>query len=137
MTTFIAVAGKDPGSAYGIWFPDVPRCYSAAEDEEDILEMACEALMVHLDGEELPSARAVDEILQLEDVREDLAQGCFLIAVPLLLADSRTKRVSITGEANMIHAIDDAARKRGLTRSAFLMQAARHEILRGAETLRG
>ena len=137
MTTFIAVAGKDPGSAYGIWFPDVPRCYSAAEDEEDILEMACEALMVHLDGEELPSARAVDEILQLEKVREDLAQGCFLIAVPLLLADSRTKRVSITGEANMIHAIDDAARKRGLTRSAFLMQAARHEILRGAETLRG
>lgn len=129
MTHYIAVVGKDPGSAYGIWFPDVPRCYSAADEEEDILEMASEALMVHLDGEELPPARPVDEILQLEEVREDLAQGCFLMAVPLLLADGRTKRVSITGEAHMIHAIDDAARKRGITRSAFLMQAARNELL--------
>lgn len=137
MIHYIAVAGKDPGSAYGIWFPDVPRCYSAADEEEDILEMASEALMVHLDGEELPPARAVDEILQLEEVREDLEEGCFLIAVPLLLADGRTERVSITGEASMIRAIDDAARRRGLTRSAFFMQAARHEILRGETVPQG
>ena len=133
----IAVAGKDPHSACGTWFPDVPGCYSGADGKENILEMASEALMVHLDGEELPPARAVDEILQLDEAREDLAQGCFLIAVPLLLADSRTKRVSITGDAGMIHAIDDAARKRELTRSAFLMQAARHEILRGAVATQG
>ena len=52
----------------------------------------------------------LDEILKLDEVRKDLAQGCFLIAAPLMPADGRTKRVSITGEARMIHAMDDAAR---------------------------
>lgn len=136
MTHCIAVVGKDPESACGAWFPDVPRCHSAADEEGDLLEMASEALMVHLDGEELPSARPLDEILQLEEVREDLAQGCFLVAVPLLLADGRTKRVSITGEAHMIRAIDDAARQRGITRSAFLMQAARNELVGRTRTKR-
>ena len=137
MTHYIGVVGKDSDSAYGIWFPDVPRCHSAADEEEDILAMATEALMVHLEGEELPRARPLEEILQLEEVREDLAQGDFLIAVPLLLADGRTKRVSITGEAHMIHAIDDAARQRGITRSAFLMQAARNEIVGRTRTKQG
>lgn len=130
MTHYIAVVGRDDdGSAYGIWFPDVPRCHSAADREEDILAMASEALMVHLDGEEPPHARPVGEILQLEEVREDLARGDFLISVPLLLAGGRTKRVTITGETDMFRVIDDAARTRGLTRSAFLMQAARNEIV--------
>ena len=84
MTHYIAVVGKDPDdSAYGTWFPDVPGCRSAADEEEDILAMAGEALTVHLDGEELPTARPIAEILQLEEVRDDLAQGDFLISVPV------------------------------------------------------
>ena len=77
------VVGRDPGSAFGIWFPDVPGCYSAACEEGDILDMASEALEVHLDGEALPRARPLAEILQIKEVREDLAQGCFLVSVPL------------------------------------------------------
>lgn len=82
-TCVAGVVGRDPGSAFGIWFPDVPRCYSAACEEEDILEMASEALEVHLCGEEMPSARPLAEILQIKEVREDLARGNFLVAVPL------------------------------------------------------
>ena len=82
-TCVAGVVGRDPGSAFGIWFPDVPGCYSAACEAEDILEMASEALEVHLDGEEMPRARPLAEILQIKEVHEDLAQGCFLVSVPL------------------------------------------------------
>ena len=77
------VFGRDPGSAFGIWFPDVPGCHSAADKEESILDLASEALEVHLDGEEMPHARPLTEILQIKEVREDLARGDFLVAVPL------------------------------------------------------
>ena len=87
MTHCIAVVGKDPNdSVYGTWFPDVPECHSAADEEEDILAMASEALTVHLEGEELPRARPISEVLQLDEVRKDLAQGDFLISVPPLPA---------------------------------------------------
>ena len=77
------VVGRDPGSAFGIWFPDVPGCHSAADEEEDILAMASEALEVHLDGEEMPRARPLAEILQIMEVRQDLARGDVLVSVPL------------------------------------------------------
>ena len=77
------VVGKDPGSAFGVWFPDVPRCHAAADEEADVLDMAGEALEVHLDGEEMPCPRALSEILQIKEVREDLARGDFLVSVPL------------------------------------------------------
>lgn len=82
-TPVAGVVGRDPGSAYGTWFPDVPGCHSAADEEEDILEMASEALTVHLEGEALQRARPLAEILQIEEVCEDLARGDCLVLVPL------------------------------------------------------
>ena len=83
MTGFIGVVEKDPGSAYGIWFPDVSGCTSAADEEADVLEMASEALMVHLEGEEMPCCRPLAKILRIEEVLEDLGRGDFLVSVPL------------------------------------------------------
>ena len=82
-TCVACVVGRDPGSAYGIWFPDVPGCHSATYEEKDILEMASAVLAMHLGGEALPRARPLTEILQIKEVREDLARGNFLVAVPL------------------------------------------------------
>ena len=82
-THVAGVVCKDPGSAYGTWFPDVPGCHAAADEEADVLEMASEALMVHLEGEEMPRARPLAEILRIEEVLEDLGRGDFLVSVPL------------------------------------------------------
>ena len=95
MTTFIGVVEKDPGSAWGVWFPDVAGCTSAADALDDLFPNACQALILLHEDMDAPPARSSEEILQLPRVREALGRG------------------------------------------AFLMQAARHEILRGAETLRG
>lgn len=82
-THVAGVVGKDPDSAYGTWFPDVHGCHAAAVSDQDVLAMTSEALDVHLDGEEMPRARSLAEILQIEEVREDLGRGDFLVWIPL------------------------------------------------------
>lgn len=131
MTHFIGVVEKDPGSAYGIWFPDIPGCFSAADDEEDLFPNACQAIILHLEGEEIPEPRKIAEIRRLENVRRAHARGAYLMSVPFLRTGGRKGRLNVTGDEEMISAIADAARQRGITRSAFLMQAARKEIMSG------
>ena len=52
---YVAVIDKDPGSAYGVRFPEVPGCYSAADSFDDIVPNAIEALSLFFeDGEPTP-----------------------------------------------------------------------------------
>ena len=133
MTQFVGVVNKQPESAWGIWFPDVPGCTSAADTLDDLFPNACQALKFHLEGMDAPRPRSSEEVMKLQDVRDDMARGAVLMLVPLLSAENRKVRVNVTGNAYLVGAIDDAARQRGITRSAFLMQAARKEIMGGAD----
>ena len=65
MNTYFAVVNKEHDSAYGLWFPDVEGCFSAADREEDIISNAIEALLLHLEDEEQPHARQSRVTLQL------------------------------------------------------------------------
>jgi HicB_like antitoxin of bacterial toxin-antitoxin system len=67
-------------------------------------------------------------ILRRTDVREALAKGAHLIQVPLIEIGTEVVRANITVERAMLEAIDFAAKGRSMTRSAFLVNAARHEI---------
>ena len=135
MTQFVGVADKQPESAWGIWFPDVPGCTSAADSFDDLFPNACQALEFHLEDTDVPVPRSAEEIMTLQEVRDDLAGGAVLLMVPLLRAENRKVRMNVTGNAYLVGAIDDAARQRGITRSAFLMQAARREIMGGGAKL--
>ncbi|WP_287247548.1 type II toxin-antitoxin system HicB family antitoxin [Mesorhizobium sp.] len=46
MKNYFALVDKDPGSAFGIRFPDIPGCFSAADAAEDIVPNAVEALQL-------------------------------------------------------------------------------------------
>ncbi|MDE0521415.1 MAG: type II toxin-antitoxin system HicB family antitoxin [Boseongicola sp.] len=110
---------------------DIPGCHSAADDEEDLFPNACQPIILHLEGEEIPESRKIAGIRRLEKVRRVHARGAYLMSVPFLRTGGRKGRLNVTGDEQMISAIADAARHRGITRSAFLMQAARREIMRG------
>ncbi|MCY4242050.1 MAG: type II toxin-antitoxin system HicB family antitoxin [Rhodobacter sp.] len=84
MTTYIGVVEKDPDSAYGIWFPDIPGCFSAADREEDLFPNACRAIVLHLEGWEIPGPRGIGEIRCLERVRRVNERGAYLMSVPFL-----------------------------------------------------
>lgn len=128
MQTYIAVVEKDEGSAFGLWFPDVPGCFSAADDQKDIIRNAIEALTLHLDGREPPPAREIADVAGDEEVARALREGAWLLAIPFVTVAHRNVRANISLDKGTLDAIDAAAAVRGLTRSAFIAEAALNEI---------
>jgi len=129
MKTFFALVHKDEDSAYGVSFPDVPGCFSAADRLEDVIGNAAEALSLWFEDGSVPAPRDLPAITA--EVADDLAHGAFLIAVPLLTQSTRTVRVNLSINQGTLADIDAAASARKLTRSAFLVEAARNEMLGG------
>ena len=134
-THYVAVIEKDADSAFGVWFPDVEGCFSAGESLEEAVANAAAALRQHVEalesaGQPLSTARSVDAVLRDKDVKASLKTGAVLFAVPLLADAGRTVRVNISLDKALVDQIDDAASARGLTRSAFIAQAAREKIAR-------
>lgn len=126
MKYFYAIVHKDEDSAYGVHFPDLPGCHSAADDLDDVLPNAIEAMELWLEDEAEPEASKVSVIR--EKAAADLAEGAFLIAVPRMTVAGKLTRVNLSLDMGTLAAIDTAARERKLTRSAFLAEAARNEI---------
>jgi predicted RNase H-like HicB family nuclease len=130
MTHYIGLVHKEVGSAFGVQFPDLPGCFSAADDMAHIIANASEALSLWAEDTKMPEPRAIEKIVSDVSVAAELAEGAFLISVPLTENDSRIVSANISLERGMLKAIDNAAKRRKLTRSAFLTQAARNEINR-------
>lgn len=128
MQNYIALVHQDGDSAYGVQFPDVPGCFSAADDLDQLFSNASEALALHLEGESLPPVRSLAEIRALEDIAKELAEGAFLVSVPLISLSGRTVRANITMDAGLLEAVDQTADSRGLNRSAYLADLARRDI---------
>jgi predicted RNase H-like HicB family nuclease len=127
MKTFVAVVHKDADSAFGIHFPDVPGCFSAADSLDDTMANAAEALALYFEDQAVPEPRSLEEIR--EEVAADIADGAILLAVPLVQSRGKMVRANISIDRGTLDAIDAAAHARGLTRSAFLADAARNEIV--------
>ena len=129
MKSYLALVHKDADSAYGLSFPDLPGCFAAADAEGDILRNAVQALELWFEDAQPVTPRGPEAIAA--ETAADLAQGAFLIAVPLVQPSSRQKRVNISLDAGTLGAIDAAADGLGLTRSGFLTMAALNEIRGG------
>jgi predicted RNase H-like HicB family nuclease len=128
MRHYFALVEKEEGSAYGVRFPDFPHVFSAADEQADIVKEALDALRLAAEDGPLPKPLTHAQILAREDVRAALAEGCYLVQVPFSSNDTEVVRANITLERGALEAIDFAAKQRGLTRSAFMVNAAKHEI---------
>jgi predicted RNase H-like HicB family nuclease len=118
----------DKTHAFGIQFPDFPGCFSAADDEKDIMSSAQEAVETHFsDGEAVPSPSAVGTLM-----KEPKYQGGFwmLIDIDLSRVNMKAVRLNISLPERLVQQIDAFARARRLSRSAFLALAAEHEMTR-------
>ncbi|MEA3413157.1 MAG: type II toxin-antitoxin system HicB family antitoxin [Pseudomonadota bacterium] len=119
----------EPGTdktAWGIIVPDLPGCFSAADEEGDVLAHAREAILLHLEGEE-----AIPEPSSLSELRGDPEYAGFIISlvdVDLSAIEGPAKRINVTIPAGLLARIDAVAKQRGMTRSAFLGSAALREI---------
>lgn len=128
MTSYIALLRKDPGSDYGVEFPDFPGCVTAGTDLEDARRMAVEALALHIegmieDGEPLPEPSSLDAIMDDPEHREAVV---LLVDAPAVAAPAI--RINVTMPKDLIAAIDRVS----TNRSRFLADAARAELKRVA-----
>jgi predicted RNase H-like HicB family nuclease len=126
MIIYHAVVHKDEDSAWGVHFPDLPGCFSAAGDLADVQANASEAVALYLEGEKAPKPSTIEKIRDM--AADDLDDGAFLLAVPYVYVSNRPQRINISIDRGVLDAIDAAATSRKLTRSAFLTEAARNEI---------
>ena len=126
MKHFVAVVHKDSDSAFGVHFPDVPGCISAADRWNDVHANAVEALRYWFEDSAPIEPRGLDEIREMATA--DLAAGASLMVVPLIEVANRKVRANVSIDQGVLSAIDSEARRRGQTRAAFIAEAARREI---------
>jgi predicted RNase H-like HicB family nuclease len=130
---YVALVHKDPDSAFGVQFPDMPGCFSAGDTLDEASRNAVEALGGHVrfmeaDGDIVPPPRTLDEIVADPNLIEE-REGAILMSVPLVRDLGSTTRINVSLDLGLLKAIDDEARSRGQTRSAFLASAARRELV--------
>jgi predicted RNase H-like HicB family nuclease len=130
MPHYIAVIHKDPDSAYGISFPDLPGCFSAADEEADIIPNALEAVELFMEPDyKLPEPSSIEKIKSDPQVAADLAEGAYLMSIPYHFNPHRSTRVNFTINKGLLKLVDEEAARRKMTRSALLAQAAEREVL--------
>ena len=125
MKTYYAIVDQDEGSATSAWFPDVESCYSASDEPEGMLAAAVEALRLHLREADAPEASEPAALVARKDVADALRDGAWMLAVPYVNRTvDESVRLNISMERGVLDAVDSHARTHGMSRSAFLAQAA-------------
>jgi predicted RNase H-like HicB family nuclease len=121
---YIAYLHKDKNSDFGVSFPDFPGCVTAGRSLDEARRRAPEALAFHIegmmeDGEKIPKPSSMDALVG-DPARENSV--AFLVTADFRRA--KTVRVNVTARENQIEMIDRLARLAGMTRSAYMVQAA-------------
>jgi predicted RNase H-like HicB family nuclease len=133
------------GRVFGISFPDFPGVASGGRTVDEAIQRGRETLTFHMagmveDGDALPALRSIEELRADQEVAGQLrdVRNVCLVEVPLEMP-SASVRVNISIENHLLNAVDRVAKNTGMTRSAFLADAARDKIkkLLGAETASG
>jgi len=129
MANYIALVHKDPNSEYGVSFPDFPGCITAGGTVDEAKDLAQEALALHVAGM-LADNEAIPTPSRLEDILAD-PENVGVVAILVVAAPEslpKTVRVNISIPETTLRQIDAAARKQGLSRSSFLVRAARRVL---------
>jgi predicted RNase H-like HicB family nuclease len=89
MPHYVAIVEEDgPDKAVGIWFPDLPGCFSAGDNLDEALQNAPEAIGLYADslaeeGRALPPPRSLTELRHDPSVADDIKNYMVaLVAVP-------------------------------------------------------
>ena len=132
MTSFTALIDGRTG-AYGVYFPDLPGCTARGATLEELVVNAAEAMRDWVDvtierGGAIPEPRTIEALLADTNVHEDIVAGALLRSVPLVRHSGRSAKASLSIDSGILAAIDAEAKRRKLTRSAFIELMARHAL---------
>lgn len=129
MANYIAIIHKESKTDFGISFPDFPGCITAGQTVDEAKDLAQEALALHVkgmieDGDEMPAPSKLEDIM----ADADYADAVAYLVVSIPDTKPRTVRVNITVPEMTLKQIDAAAKKKGMSRSSFLVHLAQNAI---------
>lgn len=130
MSRYIALIDGEPG-AFGVSFPDLPGCTAMGSTVDEAIDNAAEALRdwveaVEAGGAEVPAPRpAATLLLSDPDLAPALAEGGMLSTVVLVRGLGRPVKANLSLDSGVLAAIDAAADRLRITRSAMVEQLAR------------
>lgn len=129
---YTALIHKEPDTAYGVSFPDMPGCIAIGDTVDEAMASAVDALALHVrgieaDGERPSPPRTAEAILSDPTLADDL-EGAIIASVPLVRDLGSTTRINVSLDLGLLKAMDDEVRLRGQTRSAFIAGAVRKEL---------
>jgi len=123
----LAIEPGDDKHAYGVAVPDLPGCFSAGDTLEEAMTNAVEAIELIVgcmieDGEPLPSPRPI-----AEHQKNPEYQGWVwaVVDAPVEKLLGPAEKINITVPRAILSHIDSYARAHGMSRSGFLVDAAR------------
>lgn len=117
------------GDVWGVRLPDIDGCVGGGVTPEAAIADVTQALrdvLAHRQssGVSFPAASGISEILR----REKPGKGESTVIIPVVLDAGRSVRANLTMDAGLLEAIDTAASRAGVTRSAFVASAAREKL---------
>lgn len=127
MKFIIAIEPGTESSAWGVAVPDLPGCFSAGDTLDEAMDNAREAIDLHVetmieDGENIPAARPLS-VLQADP--EYAGWVWAVVEVPVEKYLGPAEKINITVPRLVLARIDDYAKAHGMSRSGFLVEAAR------------
>ena len=127
MKFIIAIEPGTESSAWGVAVPDLPGCFSAGDTLDEAMDNAREAIDLHVetmieDGENIPAARPLS-VLQANP--EYVGWVWAVVEVPVEKYLGPAEKINITVPRLILARIDDYAKAHGMSRSGFLVEAAR------------
>jgi predicted RNase H-like HicB family nuclease len=132
MALYPALSHKEGKSAFGVSFPDFPGCISAGDTIDEAHAMAREALDLHIEGM-MEDGEAIPAPSSLEDIAREYT-GSKATAIIMVPASVKPKavRINITVPEDFLNDVDKYVSEHNLTRSGFLVSAARKAIDKAA-----
>ena len=121
MARYPALIDGEKG-AYGVTFPDLPGIVAMGATVDEALVNAEEALRDYvIEAEEAGDAITPPTLME----RVTTPAGHMLVSVPFIRVSGRRVRASLTLDAGIAAFIDGEARRRNMTRTAFVEWMAR------------
>ena len=127
MKFIIAIEPGTQTSAWGVAVPDLPGCFSAGDTLDEAVDNARQAIDQHVeimieDGAPIPRARSL-AVLQADAAYAGWVWA--VVDVPVEKYLGPAEKINITVPRLVLARIDEYAKSQGMSRSGFLVEAAR------------
>lgn len=127
MKFIIAMEPGTESTAWGVVVPDLPGCFSAGDTMDEAMENARQAIDQQIeimieDGATVPTPRPLSA---LQSDPEFAGWVWAVVDVPVEKYLGPAEKINITVPRLMLTRIDEYAKSHGMSRSGFLVEAAR------------